>query len=73
MPLSEEKKQQAIKNKTEALSSCQKSTVTYEIAPPLIFIKESSSMQSVRIHMQDDATRHFFTFLTTEDIPFHDE
>jgi hypothetical protein len=39
----------------------------------LIFIKESNTMQIVRIYVQEDARRNFLHFLTTEDIPVHDE
>jgi hypothetical protein len=36
-------------------------------------IKESTAMQIARIYMQDDVTRHLFHFLTTKDIPVHNE
>jgi hypothetical protein len=39
----------------------------------LIFIKESNTMQIVRINTQDDPRRHLLHFLTTEDISVHDE
>jgi hypothetical protein len=39
----------------------------------LIFIKESNTMEIVRIYLQSDARRHSLHFLTTEDISVHDE
>jgi hypothetical protein len=39
----------------------------------LISNKESIVVQITGIYMQDDARRHFLHFLTTKDIPVHDE